>query len=478
MVIEALSIQELVSAMASGKLTCKEVVTHYLANIEKQKNLNAILEVFEDALSQAADMDDKIAQGYRGKLAGVPVIIKDNILYQGKKCSCASLFLKNYVAQYNATVVEKLLQEGAIIIARANMDEFAMGGSTENSAYGVCHNAHDFDRVAGGSSGGSAVAVAAKMAPIALGTDTGGSVRQPSSFNGVVGVKPTYGRISRYGVVAFASSLEQVGPITNSVEDNAYVLEILSGRSEHDETSVDMPVESYASNLQKNDLQGTRIGIIRQMKESLKGMPNEAMFDKALSFVKDKGAEIIDIDLPEFNLTVPCYYIIAPAEATSNLGRFDGVKYTERAQDAKDVDEIYIKSRTNGFGHEVKRRIMLGNFVLSSGYFDAYYNKAKQLQQKIKNETQLAMQQCDVLLLPTTVGEAFKIGEKSNDPISMYQEDRFTVLANISGMPAISIPVGKGENGLPVGLQILAKPFAETEMYQVANFIYKSYQGA
>ena len=467
MEIKDYSLIELAEKIQKQELTSAQVVKYYIDNIEKKKDLNAVLEVFEDALANAEEMDKKIKAGFKGKLAGVPIIIKDNILYKGKKATCSPKFLENYVAQYNSTVVEKMLKEGAVIIGRANMDEFAMGSSTENSAFGVTKNALDPTCVAGGSSGGSAAAVAADLAPCALGTDTGGSIRQPSSYNGVVGIKPTYGRVSRFGVVAFASSLEQVGPITKNVKDNAYMLEVLAGHSENDETSSEEKVVSYLDQI-KGSIKGYKVAVLKQVDKLIKGKPIEKVYKKAIEFVKASGAEIVEVDLPEFELTLPCYYIIAPAEATSNLGRFDGVKYSTRAAGVKDVDEIYLKSRTQGFGKEVKRRIMLGNFVLSSGYFDAYYNKAKKLQQKIKEKAAQVFAKCDIIMLPTTMGEAFKIGAKS-DPVSMYLEDIFTILANIVGAPAITVPFEKGESGLPLGMQFIGNMFEEGKVYNIAD---------
>lgn len=468
--IGKLSLIELAKAIGEQKLTSYEVTKFYIDRCQEKSDLNALLEIFDDSLDRASEMDEKIKGGFKGKLAGVPVIIKDNILYKGKKASCSSRFLENYVAQYNSTVVQKMLDEGAIIIARANMDEFAMGSSTENSAYGVTKNALDSSRVPGGSSGGSACAVAAGLAPVALGTDTGGSIRQPCSYNGVVGIKPTYGRVSRYGIVAFASSIEQVGPITKNVRDNAYMLSVLAGGSMHDETSLKVEVPDYLSYI-KGDISGLKVGVLKEIEEAVKGLEVEKSYKEAVKFLKDNGAEIVEVSIPDFKLTLPCYYIIAPAEATSNLGRFDGVKYSRRSAEAKDVDEIYVKSRSEGFGKEVKRRIMLGNFVLSSGYFDAYYNKAKKLQQKLIVESRKAFEKCDVLVLPTTAGEAFKIGAKGGDPVEMYKEDLFTIMANILGTPALSLPFGKGESGLPLGLQIVADRLNEGLIYNVADFI-------
>ncbi len=467
MKFEDLTLIELVKLIKEKKVTSEELTTYFISRCEEKKDYNAVLEIFDDALERAREMDKKISQGFAGKLSGIPVIIKDNILYEGKKCTCASKFLKNYVAQYSSTVVEKLLQEGAIIIARANMDEFAMGSSTENSAYGVTHNALDFDRVPGGSSGGSAVSVALGLAPLSLGTDTGGSIRQPSAYNGIVGIKPTYGRVSRYGVVAFASSIEQVGPMTKTVKDNAYALEALAGKSNDDETSVDAKID-FLQDIDKG-VKGLKIGLVTEVEALLKGMESEKAYQKAIEILKSQGAEFVHVSLPSFKMALPCYYIIAPAEATSNLGRFDGIKYSKRSE-GKDINETYTKSRSAGFGKEVKRRIMLGNFVLSSGFFDAYYNKAKAVQQKLKEESKLIFDLCDAVLLPTTTGEAFKLGAIT-DPVSMYKEDFFTIPANVMGLPAISLPLEKGSAGMPLSVQIMGKEFDEKTIYRIANSI-------
>lgn len=467
MKFEDLTLIELVKLIKEKKVTSEELTTYFISRCEEKKDYNAVLEIFDDALERAREMDKKISQGFAGKLSGIPVIIKDNILYEGKKCTCASKFLENYVAQYSSTVVEKLLQEGAIIIARANMDEFAMGSSTENSAYGVTHNALDFDRVPGGSSGGSAASVALGLAPLSLGTDTGGSIRQPSAYNGIVGIKPTYGRVSRYGVVAFASSIEQVGPMTKTVKDNAFALEVLAGKSNDDETSVDAKID-FLQDIDKG-VKGLKIGLVTEVEALLKGMESEKAYQKAIEILKSQGAEFVHVSLPSFKMALPCYYIIAPAEATSNLGRFDGIKYSKRAE-GKDINETYTKSRSAGFGKEVKRRIMLGNFVLSSGFFDAYYNKAKAVQQKLKEESKLIFDLCDAVLLPTTTGEAFKLGAIT-DPVSMYKEDFFTIPANVMGLPAISLPLEKGSAGMPLSVQIMGKEFDEKTIYRIANSI-------
>lgn len=474
MKFEELSLLEIVDLLHSQKLSSVELTQYFIDRINDRKELNAVLEIYDDAIEQAKHADERIKNGFRGKLAGVPVLIKDNILFKGKKASCASKFLENYVAQYNSTVVDKMLAEGAVILGRTNMDEFAMGSSTENSAYGNTLNAIDPTRVPGGSSGGSACAVRAGLCPVALGTDTGGSIRQPASYNGVVGIKPTYGRVSRYGVVAYASSIEQVGPFTKTVKDNAYMLSILSGGSQNDETSLKVEVPDYLAQI-KGNIKGIKVGVLKEVSDAVKGLDVEKTYFDLIEFLKENGAEIVYTNMPHFALTLPCYYIIAPAEASSNLGRFDGIKYSRRSVTASNVDEIYVKSRSEGFGKEVKRRIMLGNFVLSSGYFDAYYNKAKKLQQKLKKEAEEVFKSCDVIILPTTTGEAFKIGSKTQDPIAMYKEDLFTILTNILGVPALSVPCGKGSHGLPFGMQVLADCLKEGQVYNVADYIQRQY---
>ena len=474
MKFEELSLLEIVDLLHSQKVTSEELTQYFIDRINDRKELNAVLEIYDDAIEQAKIADEKIKSGFRGKLAGVPVLIKDNILFKGKKASCASKFLENYVAQYNSTVVDKMLAEGAVILGRTNMDEFAMGSSTENSAYGNTLNAIDPTRVPGGSSGGSACAVRAGLCPVALGTDTGGSIRQPASYNGVVGIKPTYGRVSRYGVVAYASSIEQVGPFTKTVKDNAYMLSILSGGSQNDETSLKVEVPDYLAQINGN-IKGVKVGVLKEVSDAVKGLDVEKTYFDLIEFLKENGAEIVYTTMPHFALTLPCYYIIAPAEASSNLGRFDGIKYSRRSATASNVDEIYVKSRSEGFGKEVKRRIMLGNFVLSSGYFDAYYNKAKKLQQKLKKEAEEVFKSCDVIILPTATGEAFEIGSKTQDPIAMYKEDLFTILANILGVPALSVPCGQGSHGLPFGMQVLADCLKEGQAYNVADYIQRQY---
>lgn len=465
-----LSAIEIRDKILTKELSAEQVCKAFIEQIKKCEKYNAVLEVFDDALEKAKEMDKKISSGFRGKLVGVPIIIKDNILYKGKKCSCSSKFLENYIAQYDSTVIKKVLNAGAIIIGRANMDEFAMGSSTENSAFGVTHNPLDFDRVPGGSSGGSACAVALNMCPISLGTETGGSVRQPASYCGIYGLKPSYGRISRYGIVAFASSLDQVGIFSKNVLDNALMLEVIAGKDECDSTSADEKVEEYSKILDE-DISKFTIGVPHEILEMIKGMPCEKNISKFLSLLKLNGIKVVDISIKDISLGLATYYIIAPAEATSNLARFDGVKYTTRSDDARNLQEIYKKSRSEGFGREVKRRIMLGNYVLSSGYYDAYYKKAKAVQHELIKEFEDAFKGCDIIIMPTTIGEAFKIGSKSKNPVDTYKEDIFTVTANIAGLPSLSIPFGKGDNGLPLGIQLMAKKFDEATIYKFAKFI-------
>ena len=457
-----LTLIEIKDGILSGKFTSEEVTKHFISVCEAKKDLNAMIEVFDDAIKQAKAVDEKIKNKEKvGKLAGVPIAIKDNILYKSKHAGCASKFMQDFIAPYNATVVEKLLAEDAVILGRTNMDEFAMGGSTEKSFYGACHNAHTFDRVAGGSSGGSAVAVAAGMVPCALGTDTGGSIRQPSSYNGTVGIKPTYGTVSRFGIVAFASSLDQCSPITKTVDDLEYVLRIIAAKDEHDGTTI-------TNFMVRSPKQKYTLGICKEMLAKFKTMPGYKPFTDALEKLKSTF-DFVEVSIPHIANSLATYYIISPAEVASNLARFDGVKYTKRFGSAKDLESVYVESRSEGFGKEVKRRIMLGNFVLSSGYFDAYYNKAKKVQKLIKKEFKAAFEKCDALILPTTTGEAFKIGEKMNDPVSMYLEDLFTVPANISGMPALVVPYATGENNLPLGMQFMADECGEGNLFDIAK---------
>ncbi len=464
------SMSEVLEYLNSGKVTSQELVKLCFEKIAQTSDLNALNSTYFDmAMEQAKKVDLARQNGEKlGSLAGVPIVLKDNINFKGTKTTCASKFLENFVSPYNATVAQKLYDAGAIIIAKANMDEFAMGSSNENSAFGAVKNPVDTTRVPGGSSGGSAATVASKQCFASLGTDTGGSIREPSSFCGVVGIKPTYGRVSRFGVVAFASSLDQVGPLTRTVRDNAMMLNVIAGRDEMDMTSSTEIVPDFTAQLDAG-IKGMKIGIAKQFFTN--DLSNEVRnaLNSALEWYKSQGTELVEVDLPSLDTALAVYYIISSAEAASNLARFDGVKYGKRAENYTDVVDLYFKSRTQGFGKEVKRRIMLGNYVLSSGYYDAFYRKAKRVQKVIRNEFANALSQCNVLISPTTATPAFKLGEKSNDHLAMYLTDIFTVPINIAGVPALSMPCGKTQEGLPIGMQIIGKHFDEQTIYRVAN---------
>lgn len=462
--------------LASNTDGCVSAVNYYLKKIEERKHLNAFIEVYAtDALQQARQLDEERRSGNPlGKMHGVVVALKDVICYKNHNVSAASKILEKYNAVYNATAVEKLLAEGAIIIGRNNCDEFAMGSSTENSAFGITRNAMDETRVPGGSSGGSAVAVQAGMCMISLGSDTGGSVRQPADFCGVVGVKPTYGRISRYGLIAYASSFDQIGVFANNVEDAALVLEVIAGNDEFDSTASQQPVPAYASLINQNKKYK-----IAYFKEAL----NNAALDKEIpssinSFInilKENGHEVNEIDFELLNDVVPVYYVLTTAEASSNLSRFDGVKYGCRAKIDKndDLTEMYKKTRSDGFGKEVQRRILLGTFVLSSGYYDAYFTKAQQVRRILYNKTKDIFKQYDAVIMPTVPTPAFKIGEKSNDPIEMFLADIYTVFANLVGVPSISIPLFKHSTGMPFGLQVLTSHFNEAGLLSLSETMMK-----
>lgn len=402
-----------------------------------------------------------------GKLSGIPVLIKDNICVKDEATTCASKILEGFKSPYDATVVKKLKDEGAILIGKANMDEFAFGSSCETSCYGPTRNPWDLERIPGGSSGGSAAAVAAGETALALGSDTGGSIRQPASLCGVVGLKPTYGRVSRYGLIAFGSSLDQIGPITKDVKDSALLLGVIAGHDEMDSTSVELPVPDYTKSLVE-DVKGLRVGVPKEY--FIKGIDKEveASVKKAIAIFRDLGARIVDISLPHTEYAVSTYYIVAPAEASSNLARFDGVQYGFRESASKDLIDMYIKTRSKGFGNEAKRRILLGTYCLSSGYYDAYYLKAQKVRTKIKEDFESAFKQCDIIVTPTAPTPAFKIGEKSDDPLSMYLSDIFTIPVNMAGLPGMSIPCGFSKGGLPIGMQLIAKPFDEETIFRTA----------
>lgn len=465
-----LTVHELQEKIRSKELTITDITKAYIDRMEeKEKDIQAFVTTLEkDALEKAEEIDKKIVSGeIVEKLAGIPIGIKDNICTKGIKTTCSSKMLENFVSPYNATVMEKINEKNLINLGKLNMDEFAMGGSTEYSYFKKTTNPWNLNKVPGGSSGGSAAAVAARMVPWALGSDTGGSIRQPASFCGVVGLKPTYGLVSRYGLVAFASSLDQIGPITKDVRDSAILLNIIAGHDEKDTTSADIEKKDYTRAL-KNDVKGLKIavpkeffgeGINKEVKETL---------EQAIEKYKELGAEIEEISLDIAKYSLAAYYIIGCAEASSNLGRFDGIRYTYRTSEFKNLRELYKKSRSEGFGSEVKRRIILGTYVLSSGYYDAYYKKAQQVRTLVMNEFNKVFKKYDVILTPTSPTVAFDIGAKSNNPLEMYLADICTVSVNIAGLPGISIPSGVDKEGMPIGIQLIGNKFCEETILNAA----------
>lgn len=464
------SLQEIKTDLQGGKTTVEMLVKGYLDRIQKNAHLNAYNEVFaDDALAAAKQVDARLKDGKAGRLAGMVIAIKDNICYKGHEVTASSKILKGFKSIYSSTVVERLLAEDAVIIGRCNCDEFAMGASNEKSAYGPVKNAADQTRVAGGSSGGSAVAVQADLCLAALGTDTGGSVRQPASFCGVVGLKPTYGRISRHGIIAYASSFDQVGPITKSVSDAALLLEILAGKDEYDSTlsQKDVPAFSNVSPEKKPKK-------IAYLQEALSSPGVDAEVKSTMTEYIDKlraeGHTVKPIAFEYLDYIVPTYYILAMAEASSNLARYDGVHYGYRSPQAVDLMSTYKKSRSEGFGKEVKRRIMLGTFVLSSGYYDAYYAKAQKVRRLIREKTNEILKEYDLILTPTAPEPAFALGQTEQDPVVTYLYDIFTVQASLTGAPAISLPVGNNNKGLPLGLQFIARHFEEQELLNFSEY--------
>ncbi|WP_028668365.1 Asp-tRNA(Asn)/Glu-tRNA(Gln) amidotransferase subunit GatA [Runella zeae] len=450
--------------LSTGRVSCRELVAYYLKNIEqKNPTLNAFVAVYdEEARQKAEEIDKKIAAGTAGRLAGMVVGIKDVLCYQGHGLQAGSQILDGFISQFTATAVQRILDEDAIIIGRQNCDEFAMGSSNENSAFGVVRNAADISRVPGGSSGGSAVAVQADMCLASLGSDTGGSVRQPAAFCGLVGFKPTYGRISRWGLIAYGSSFDCIGPIANSVEDVALLLEIMAGKDDFDSTVSEREVEKYTA--LKLDSHPLRIGYLREsLSEAIQPEIREATQAK-LTWLQEQGYVVEPVDFELLSYILPTYYILTTAESSSNLSRFDGVRYGHRSSKVEDLTSLYKKSRSEGFGAEVKRRIMLGTFVLSASYYDAYYTKAQKVRRLMKEQTDLLFEKYDFLVMPTTPTTAFPIGDKTEDPLQMYLADIFTVQANVVGNPAVSIPNGTDETGLPIGLQIMGKPFGEAQL--------------
>lgn len=462
---------EILNKIHSGATTMVGVVEEYLQTIKEKSELNAFLEVWEEeALNSAKKIDEKIKTNTAGKLAGFVIGIKDNICYKDHSVSAASKILNPFESLYSATVVERMLQEDAIIIGRLNCDEFAMGSSNENSAYGNVLHPLNKDYVPGGSSGGSAVAVSAGLCLATLGSDTGGSIRQPASFCGVVGLKPTYGRVSRHGLIAYASSFDQIGPFANNVEDTAKLLEVIAGCDEFDTTCSAKPVDNYSQYLNFN--KKAKITYFKSYIDH-EGLDEEIRnkLHQIIEKLKQEGHTVEPSEFEYLDYLVPTYYVLTTAEASSNLARYDGIHFGYRSPNAYDLESTYVKSRSEGFGEEVKRRIMLGTYVLSAGYYDAYYAKGQKVRRLIKQKTEETLSQYDFILLPTTPGTAFKIGEQINDPIKMYLEDIYTVQANLAGVPAISLPLGNHSNGFPFGVQIMTKSFNETELLAFSNYL-------
>ena len=466
------SLAQIQSDLSAGRVTCVQLIAHYLTNIEQQNGLlNAFVAVYADqAQARAEEIDIKIINGTAGRLAGMVLGIKDVLCYQDHGLQAGSKILDGFTSQFTATAVQRLLDQDAIIIGRQNCDEFAMGSSNENAAFGVVRNAADVARVPGGSSGGSAVAVQADMCLASLGSDTGGSVRQPAAFCGVVGLKPTYARVSRWGLVAYGSSFDCIGPITKCVADAALLLEIMAGADDFDSTVSERPVPSYSQNLSLN--KKLKIGYLREgiesegVDESIKQATRQKLYQ-----LRAAGHEVEAFDFPLIKYFLPTYYVLTTAEASSNLSRFDGVRYGHRSAEATDLESLYKKSRSEGFGPEVRRRIMLGTFVLSANYYDAYYTKAQKVRRLIQQETEKLFARYDFVVSPTTPTTAFLLGDKTQDPLQMYLADIFTVQANVVGYPSISVPNGADENGLPIGFQIMGKPFDEAELLAFAESI-------
>ncbi len=453
-----------------GNINCVQLVNEYLNKIKHSKS-NSFIEVYkETALDQAKEIDQKITQNTAGKLAGMIIGIKDNISYKSHSLTASSAILENFEAIYSATVIEKLIAEDAIIIGRLNCDEFAMGSSNENSIYGNVLNPNDLSKVPGGSSGGSAAALAEGLCLATLGSDTGGSIRQPASFCGVVGLKPTYGRVSRHGLIAYGSSFDQIGPFTHTIEDSALILEVISGEDDYDSTVSTKIVPAYSKNLSLNN-EKLKFSVPLEYLNA-EGLDPEikAKMLELIQWLKDQGHVVKEINFPYLKYLVPNYYVLTTAEASSNLARYDGVHYGKRSKNVKNIDSTYVKSRSEGFGLEVKRRIMLGTFVLSAGYYDAYYTKALKVRRLIKEKTQTIFNNFDLMLLPTTPTTAFNHGD-IKDPIKMYLQDIFTVHANLAGVPAISIPLGTHTNKLPFGIQLMANQFQEEKLLTCANYL-------
>ena len=468
--ITELTVHELQDKLENKEITVTDITKAYIENIKKkEEKIGAFVTILEDeALKNAEEIQNKIESGeIKNSLAGIPIGIKDNICTKGVKTTCSSKMLENFISPYDATVMEKINAENMVMLGKLNMDEFAMGGSTEYSYFHVTRNPWNLNKVPGGSSGGSAAAVAANLVPWSLGSDTGGSIREPASFCGVVGLKPTYGLVSRYGLVAFASSLDQIGPITKDVKDCAILLNVIAGHDERDSTSANVEKQDYVKAL-RNNVKGLKIGIPKEFfGEGINQEVKESL-EKAIEKYKELGAEVEECSLDIAKYSLAAYYIIACAEASSNLGRFDGIRYTYRTKEFSNLKELYKKTRSEGFGPEVKRRIILGTYVLSSGYYDAYYKKAQKVRTLVMNEFKKAFEKYDILLTPTSPTVAFDIGSKSNNPLEMYLADICTVSVNIAGLPAISIPCGKDAEGMPIGMQLIGKRFDEQAILNAA----------
>lgn len=463
------TITELAAGLRQGEFSSVELTRHFLERIDRYGDeLNAIVTVTPElALQQAAEADQKVSTGDATPLTGIPLLHKDIFCTRGVKTSCGSRMLDNFVSPYDATVVEKLRSAGMVMLGKANMDEFAMGSSNETSWYGAVKNPWDTQTVPGGSSGGSAAAVAARLSAAATGTDTGGSIRQPAALCGITGLKPTYGRVSRYGMIAFASSLDQAGPMTRSAEDAAHILSAMAGFDPRDSTCMDKPVDDYPGMLQQ-DIAGLKIGLVKEFFEHGLDSGIASSIDEAVAELKKLGAEVTEVSLPNSGLSVPAYYVVAPAECSSNLARFDGVRFGHRCDDPQDLTDLYERSRAEGFGAEVKRRIMIGTYALSAGYYDAYYLQAQKVRHLISDDFRKAFAQVDVLLGPASPDTAFRLGEKAGDPISMYLSDIYTIAVNLAGLPALSIPV-ETVNKMPAGLQLIGNYFREGQLLNVAH---------
>jgi len=462
------TIAELAKGLRSGEFSSVELTQSFLARIKQHNSLNAYITVTEDlALQEAKAADARLAKGDAELLTGIPVAQKDIFCTEGVKTTCGSKMLDNFIAPYNATVVEKFNNAGAVMLGKLNMDEFAMGSSNETSYYGAVKNPWDTNTVPGGSSGGTAAAVAARLAVCATGTDTGGSIRQPAALCGITGLKPTYGRVSRYGMIAYASSLDQGGPMTRSAEDAAIMLQTMAGFDEKDSTSVDLPVPDYMAGL-GNSLEGLKIGLPKEFFGNGLNSDVAAAIEAAVNEYKKLGATVTEVSMPTLKLAIPAYYVIAPAECSANLSRFDGVRFGYRCENPVDLTDLYTRSRGEVFGKEVKRRILMGTYALSAGYYDAYYIKAQKIRRLISEDFKKALSEVDVIMGPVTPSTAFGIGEKIGNPIEMYLSDIYTIAINLAGLPAMSVPAGFAE-GMPVGLQIIGNYFAEDRLLNIAH---------